>query len=118
MSFIENIDPFILQLVIVPAIVIGLGVLVSVLTNKIFIGPLITLISNLLFEVWHSKYYYHYPDISFSSWNIILPGYSLIISATIVLYKKTNRKNCITSILISSPYCRPGYNKEPTEISS
>ncbi|WP_139891482.1 hypothetical protein [Bacillus sp. D386] len=89
MSFLDTMDPFLLQLVIVPTIVIGLGVLVSAITNKIFIGPLVTLIANLIFEVWHSKYYYQYPDISFSKWNIIFPSISLFLSAIIVAYIRT-----------------------------
>jgi hypothetical protein len=56
-KIVEMIDPFLWQLFIVPLIVIGLGVLVSALTRKIFVGPIITLILNVLYEVWYIKYY-------------------------------------------------------------
>ncbi|ENQ3105304.1 hypothetical protein ACEOWJ_001273 [Bacillus cereus] len=80
MEVIEPIDPFIMQLVIIPLIVIGLGVLASVLVKKIFIGPLITLFLNALYEIWYFKHYYPENGFFLSSWNIIFPVISLVIS--------------------------------------
>ncbi|KMJ93183.1 hypothetical protein CBCST_20430, partial [Clostridium botulinum C str. Stockholm] len=73
MKFIESIDPFLMQLVIVPLIVIGLGVLVAYNIKNILIGPLITLFLNSLYEIWYIKHYCPGSEISLSSWNIILP---------------------------------------------
>ncbi|WP_231169236.1 hypothetical protein [Clostridium botulinum] len=60
MKFIESIDPFLMQLVIVPLIVIGLGVLVAYNIKNILIGPLITLFLNSLYEIWYIKHYCMY----------------------------------------------------------
>lgn len=84
------IDPFVMQLFIVPIIVIGFGVLASFMTKKVFFGPLITLIMNLLYETCYSKYYYPEHDISFTSWNIIFPLISLVFS-WIVVFESKNR---------------------------
>ena len=92
MKFIECIDPFLMQLVIVPTIVIGLGVLVSYFVKKVFIGCLITLLLNLLYETWYFKYYYPESEINFTSWNIIFPIMSLVISRFIVSNRKEKIK--------------------------
>jgi hypothetical protein len=83
-KLMEMIDPFLWQLFIVPLIVIGLGVLVSALTRKIFVAPIITLVLNVLYEVWYSKYYLQASDIYLTSWNIIFPAISLVVSFVIV----------------------------------
>lgn len=80
----EMIDPFLWQLFIVPLIVIGSGVLVSALTRKIFAAPIITLVLNALYEVWYIKYYLQASDIHLTSWNIIFPAISLVLSFVIV----------------------------------
>ncbi|AIF45334.1 hypothetical protein [Virgibacillus sp. SK37] len=80
MNFINSIDPFLMQLVIVPVVVIGLGVLSAILTKRVIVGPIVTLLLNLLYELWYSLYYYPGLEISFTSWNIILPFISFIIS--------------------------------------
>ena len=80
MGFINSIDPFLMQLLIVPFIVIGLGVLVSILAKKWFVAPFITLFLNILYETWYMKHYYPEHDISYTSWNIIFPIISLVVS--------------------------------------
>jgi hypothetical protein len=92
MEFIDSIDPFLMQLVIVPLIVIGLGVLVSYSIKNIFIGPLLTLFLNVLYEIWYMKHYYPEVEISFTSWNIIFPVISLVISGVVVSIRKQNNK--------------------------
>ncbi|MBR7794491.1 MAG: hypothetical protein ACQEWU_00420 [Bacillota bacterium] len=92
MNFIESIDQFLMQLVIVPIVVIGLGVLSAVTTKRIFVGPLVTLILNLLYEVWYAKYYYPDLEISFTSWNIYFPIISLVISGIFISARKTKPK--------------------------
>jgi len=94
MEFIDSIDPFIMQLFIIPLIVIGLGVLVSALTKKVVIGPLITLILNLLYETWYMKHYYPEHEINYTSWNIIFPAISLVISwAVVSVIKQKSKQN-------------------------
>jgi hypothetical protein len=94
MEFIESIDPFIMQLFIIPLIVIGLGVLVSALTRKVVIGPFVTLILNLLYETWYMKHYYPEREISYTTWNIIFPAISLVISLAVayVINQKSKQK--------------------------
>ncbi|MYL57586.1 hypothetical protein GLW20_08715 [Virgibacillus halodenitrificans] len=89
MTFIDSIDPFLMQLIIIPIVVIGLGVLSAVFTKRIFVGPLVTLILNLLYEVWYSKYYYPDSELIITSWNIIFPIISLIISGILISVRKS-----------------------------
>lgn len=56
-------DPFLMQLFIVPAVVIGVGVFVSSLTKKVVLAPVVTLLLNLLYEIWYAKFYYQYDAI-------------------------------------------------------
>ncbi|WP_172370321.1 hypothetical protein [Sporosarcina jiandibaonis] len=91
--FVEHVDPFLMQLVIIPFIVIGLGVLLSVITKKVFVGSIVTLLLNLLYEVWHFKQYYPDLELQVSSWNIIFPVISLIISWLAVGLKKEKIQN-------------------------
>lgn len=88
MEYIESIDPFLMQLFIVPLIVIGLGVLISVLVKKVFIAPLITLFLNVLYEIWYNEHYYPESEISFTFWNIIFPVISLVISLVVLSNRK------------------------------
>ena len=88
MRFIDSIDPFMMQLFIVPLIVIGLGILVSYTLKNIFIGPLITLFLNILYEVWYIEHYYHKLELTLTSWNIIFPEISLLISWIVVSIQK------------------------------
>ncbi|MDB2150194.1 hypothetical protein [Clostridium butyricum] len=88
MRFIDSIDPFMMQLFIVPLIVIGLGILVSYTLKNIFIGPLITLFLNILYEVWYIEHYYHKLELTLTSWNIIFPAISLLISWIVVSIQK------------------------------
>ena len=92
MEFIESIDPFLMQLFIVPTIVIGLGLLVAILSKRVFVAPLITLLLNLLYETWYIKHYYPELEISYTSWNIISPLFSLVFSWVIVSVLKVERK--------------------------
>lgn len=84
MSIIQNIDPFLLQLGILPFIVIGCGIFVVFLTKKIFLGPLITLALNLLYEAIYQKTNYPDRELMLSSWNIVLPLISFLLSLVIV----------------------------------
>lgn len=88
MGFIDSIDPFMMQLFIVPMIVIGLGILVSYTLKNIFIGPLITLFLNILYEICYIWHYYHKLELTLTSWNIIFPAISLLISWIVVSIQK------------------------------
>lgn len=92
MEFIESIDPFVMQLFIVPLLVIGFGLLISILVKKIIVAPLITLLLNLLYETWYMKHYYPEHDISYTSWNIIFPVISFVVSLLVVTMRKQKSK--------------------------
>lgn len=88
MKFIDLMDPFLIQLIIVPIIVIGLGVLVAYVAKKTFIGPLTTLFLNILYEILYIMHYYPKSEITLSSWNIIFPLISLIFSFIVVANRR------------------------------
>ncbi|SDM27712.1 hypothetical protein [Sediminibacillus halophilus] len=71
---IAGIDPFILQLVIIPFIVIGLGLLAAFITKKITIGVISTLAANMLLELVLF-------EGGLSTWNVFFP----IVTLTILL---------------------------------
>lgn len=77
------IDPFIMQLFIVPAIVIGIGVAVSVRLKRIYIAPITTLVLNLLYETWYSLYYYPNEGFIYTTWNVIFPVIAFAIALVI-----------------------------------
>ncbi|MCB2300009.1 hypothetical protein [Clostridium tagluense] len=85
-----------MQLVIIPFITIGCGVLSSIFLKKVWVAPIVTLIINALDEIYYFKHYYS--EIRLTSWNIILPIVSLVISLIIIEMTKTNKKppNTIT----------------------
>jgi len=56
--------------------------------KKIFLAPIITLILNALYEIWHTKHYYPDSPITFTSWNIIFLTISLLLAVFIHFYKK------------------------------
>ncbi|GEM04235.1 hypothetical protein HMI01_12230 [Halolactibacillus miurensis] len=91
MAFTESIDPFLMQLFIVPLIVIGLGLLAAIFTKKVWVAPLITLLLNLIYETWYSKYYYPESELILTSWNIIFPAMSLFIAWGLVYTLKLNQ---------------------------
>ncbi|MBT2571447.1 hypothetical protein [Planococcus sp. ISL-110] len=88
MKIIEAIDPIIMQLVIVPAIVIGIGVFLAILTNKVYIGPIATMFLTLSYNLWYFTSFFPNSELSFtmiSSWCIIFPLISLYLSWIVVL---------------------------------
>lgn len=80
MSLFDAIDPFLLQLVIVPLVTIGLGLAVALVTKKLVTAPLVTLLVNLSYEALFMHTYYGEVTFSFSSWVIVLPIASLLIA--------------------------------------
>ncbi|MEN8076357.1 DUF2651 family protein [Clostridioides difficile] len=72
MSFLYSIDPFILQLVLIPIVVISIGILIAILIKKFYIGPIITLILNTVIEL------YLFNNISI--WCIVFSILSLVLS--------------------------------------
>lgn len=78
---IFGIDPFILQLVIIPIIVIGLGLLGVFITKKIILGVIITLVANILLELIIF-------EGGISIWSIIFPIVTLIISLFFIKNKR------------------------------
>jgi len=95
MKLIESIDPFLMQLFIVPLIAIGLGILGFFYTKKILVAPLITLLLNLLYEIWYWNFHYPGSEILFSSWNIIFPVISFAIAFVTVIIQKLKSKKVL-----------------------
>ncbi len=91
-SFMDSIDPFVFQLILVPIFTIGLGVLFSFLMKRIWIGPLVTLTLNMVIELAVSTLYPEGTHFSFSSWNIILPIVSFVISFVLLKTTKAARR--------------------------
>ncbi|GKW45950.1 MULTISPECIES: hypothetical protein [Planococcus] len=88
MEFTNSIDPFLFQLVLLPIVVIGIGIAVSLITGKIFIGPLVTLLLNLAYETWYFSSYGFSGGIYYSPWNLILPAVSLVFCWIVVSVRK------------------------------
>ncbi|MEQ6378536.1 hypothetical protein RZN22_11030 [Bacillaceae bacterium S4-13-58] len=72
-------DP-ILQLVIVPVSVIGLGVLSSFLFKSFWVGPLVTAASNAIIEFIFIE--------SLSVWTLLFSSLTFILSLPILIYVK------------------------------
>ncbi|GGA66275.1 DUF2651 family protein [Ornithinibacillus halotolerans] len=90
MELLESINPFVMQLFLVPVIVIGLGVLVSVLTKKVYLAPLITLLFNLIIELlYHGR---QTEGFILSSWNIVFPIFSFVVAWVIIFVQKQKTK--------------------------
>jgi hypothetical protein len=81
---ITVIDPFILQLVIIPFIVIGLGLLGAFITKKITLGVMITLVVNILLELILF-------EGGLSSWSLVFPIITLIILLFFAQWVKSQR---------------------------
>ena len=80
MSIFDTIDPFLLQLVIVPLVTIGLGLAAALVTKKLIMAPLVTLLVNLGYEALYMNAYYGEVTFNFSSWVIVLPIASLLLA--------------------------------------
>jgi len=85
-----------LQLVIIPFITIGCGVLSSIFFKKVWIAPIVTFIITALDELYY--FYHNYKDINLTSWSIILPIASLVISLLISLMIKIIKSDKETPI--------------------
>lgn len=84
MKLYESIDPFIMQLVIIPLSVVVIGVWIAIYFRKFLLGPIITLILNLIYEILSSNYYYPGLKITLSSYNYIYPIWSFVISWVVI----------------------------------
>lgn len=87
MKLVESIDPIVMQLVIVPMIVIGIGMLLAFLTKRVYVGPISTMIVTLSYNYWYFTSFFPDSELSFtmvSSWCIIFPLISLYFSWMIV----------------------------------
>ncbi|RDY29120.1 hypothetical protein CHL78_002100 [Romboutsia weinsteinii] len=86
-DFINNaVDPFIMQIIIVPIISIGVGILISVYTKIAIAAPVITLLINLVYENYFLKLFRD--KFYLSQWSIFLPILSLILSLVIIYLLK------------------------------
>ncbi|ANU28252.1 hypothetical protein [Planococcus versutus] len=92
MRLIESVDPIIMQLVIVPFVVIGIGILIAVVTKKIYMGPITTMILTLSYNYWYFTTFFPDSKLSFtmiSSWCIIFPLLSLYLTWLILRQLQT-----------------------------
>lgn len=90
------IDPFLWQLVIVPFLTIGGGVVAAMTMKRVWIGPLVTFLLNAIIELTYFAVYYDYSpfDVShLSSWNVIFPLISLLFSFIFVEVMKTEKSS-------------------------
>lgn len=88
MKLIESIDPIVMQLVILPTIVIGIGIVLAILTKRVYIGPITTLLLTLSYNFWYFSSFFPNSELSFtmiSSWCIIFPLISLYLSWLVIL---------------------------------
>ncbi|PSL41868.1 hypothetical protein B0H99_101114 [Planomicrobium soli] len=92
MNIIAAIDPLVMQLLIVPLAVIGIGVLAAVALKKVYIGPVTTLFLNLFYNSWYFSYKFPDTQIPFAmifSWCVIFPVFSLFLSWVFVTHSST-----------------------------
>ncbi|MGI2326746.1 hypothetical protein [Planococcus sp. YIM B11945] len=91
------IDPFLMQLFIVPISVIGLGLVATAISKKtrleVIIGPIVTLLLNMLYEVWYSFSFDPNIELSFSSSNIINPLITFFLSWILINREKSNENS-------------------------
>lgn len=83
MKVIASIHPIIMQLMIVPFFVIGIGVLFAILSKRVYVGPITTMLLTLTYNYWYFTTFYPDSKLSFtmiSSWCIIFPLVSLYLS--------------------------------------
>lgn len=88
MKLIESIDPIVMQLLIVPMIVIGIGMLLAILTKRVYIAPISTMLLTLSYNFWYFSSFFPNSKLSFtlvSSWCIIFPLISLYLSWLAIL---------------------------------
>lgn len=86
-----TVDPFIMQLLIVPLVVIGLGVGVAAITRKFYLGPVVTFLLTFLNNFSYFKIFYPGHDVSLRtllSWCLIYPVTSLLVSGLVVAMLK------------------------------
>lgn len=89
MTFIDSIDPFVRQLIIVPFIVIGLGIFIAIISKKLVLGTLTTLLLNMLYEFWYMN---QYSEMKLTVWNIIFPLITLFVSWLVLAIIKQENK--------------------------
>lgn len=94
MEFISGMDLMFMQLVIVPVACIGLGVLLAVLSKKIVVGPIVSLILAVAFNSWYFTYAQPDIELTFSMvlfWAILFPIVSYFLSDLVI--RHPNRQN-------------------------
>ena len=88
MDIIINIDPFIMQLVIVPTVVIGAAILTAVPTKRVLVAAIVAFLLNTTYETWYSLYYYQQAGLFYSSWSIILPALTTLTAWIVLIVLK------------------------------
>jgi len=98
------VDPFLMQLVIIPFVVIGLGVLAAKRSRKFIVGPFITFILTFSYNFLSLISYYPESELFEASayrymfgWCLIFPLISLVISYIIVTSIEMNKRKLLLS---------------------
>ncbi|WP_186725545.1 hypothetical protein [Planomicrobium sp. CPCC 101110] len=81
------IDPFLEQLVIVPFGVVGFGLFAAIRSKKVIVGPIVTLLLNVLYEVWYSFSFDPNIELFLSLRNITFPLLTLALSLLVLVAK-------------------------------
>ncbi|MFP3357366.1 hypothetical protein [Planococcus citreus] len=83
MKWLSTLDIFFVQLILFPPFVILLGVASAILASRIFIGPLITLVTALELNYWYFSTILpeaEIPLMMIASWAVLFPLLSLYFS--------------------------------------
>lgn len=83
MQWLSTLDIFFVQLILIPPFVISLGVIAALLSSRVFIGPIVTLISALELNYWYFSTILPEADIPpmmVAYWAILFPLMSLCCS--------------------------------------
>lgn len=83
MHWLSTLDIFFVQLFLFPPLVILLGVVSALLSSRVYIGPLVTLISALELNYWYFSIILpeaDIPQMMVASWAILFPLLSLYFS--------------------------------------
>ncbi|SDN60191.1 hypothetical protein [Alkalicoccus daliensis] len=91
MTFIPGLDPFVEQLIVLPFTAVGLGIAALLVFRKLIFGPIVTLFLTLLYEIMYHYTFYSGAATNYSSWNLILPAVTLLVSWHILITIKQEK---------------------------
>ncbi|MFP3321817.1 hypothetical protein R0K05_01865 [Planococcus sp. SIMBA_160] len=83
MHWLSTLDIFFVQLILFPPLVISVGVAAAILSSRVYIGPLVTLVTALELNYWYFSIILPEADVPrmmIASWAILFPLLSLYFS--------------------------------------